>query len=212
MTPTKWAKILHTSLKTSSSTSFLVSKAPICHRGIFFTFFGHFLHLLFSLLIHFYAFSVMFYAYSLRIFDLSMTNSLSNLISVILSFRPDFTFVSLSLLILWNHTYDYKTNGWYWRTTTRKLPTTRYRRGMGIYKTFNFLILKVLEGLSLSSRCLLCPSYPKPTLSLLLITWWFPQVDISQPCRHLPKVVRRNPLGIVGTVLTTRPILQRNPG
>ena len=47
-----------------------------CHRGIFFAFFGHFLHSLFSLLICFYAFSVMFYAYSLKIFDLPMTQFL----------------------------------------------------------------------------------------------------------------------------------------
>ena len=116
----------------------------------------------------------MFYAYSLRIFNLPMTNSLSNLISVILSFQLDFTFVSLFPLILWTHTYDGKTNDGYWRTTTRGLSTTRYRRGMGIYKTFDFFILEVLMGLGLSSSCLLCPSYPKPTPSLFLITRRFP--------------------------------------
>ena len=47
-----------------------------CHRSIFFAFFGVFLHSLFSLLIHFYAFSVMFCAYSLRILDLPMTKIL----------------------------------------------------------------------------------------------------------------------------------------
>ena len=116
----------------------------------------------------------MFYAYSLRIFDLCMANSLSNLILIILSFQLDFTFISLFLLILWNHPYDFKMNDWYWRTTTRGLPTTRYRRGMGIYKTFDFLIFEVLMGLSLSPCCLCCLSYPKPTPRLLLITRRFP--------------------------------------
>ena len=116
----------------------------------------------------------MFYAYSLRIFDLSMADSLSNLILFILLFQLDFTFISLFLLILGNHTYDGKTNDWYWRTTTRELTTTRYRRSMGIYETFDFLIFEVLVGLSLSSRCFLGPSYPKLTPSLLLITRWLP--------------------------------------
>ena len=43
-----------------------------CHRGIIFAFFEHFLHSLFSLLNHSYAFSVMFYAYALTIFNLPM--------------------------------------------------------------------------------------------------------------------------------------------
>ena len=58
--------------------------------------------------------------------------------------------------------------------TTIGLPTTRNRRIMGIYKIFDFLILEVLMSLGLSSRRLLCPSYPKPTLSRFLITWRFP--------------------------------------
>ena len=70
-----------------------------CHRGIIFAFFGHFLHSLFSLLIHFYAFPVMFYAYSLRIFDLPMTKN-PYLILSCLSYRfnstlPSFLYFSL---------------------------------------------------------------------------------------------------------------------
>ena len=45
---------------------------------------------------------------------------------------------------------------------------------MSIYKSFNFLILEVLVGLDLSSHCFLCPSNPKLTSSLLLITQRFP--------------------------------------
>ena len=41
---------------------------------------------------------------------------------------------------------------------------------MGIYKTFDFFILEVLMSFGLSSSCLLCPSNPKPTPSLFLIT------------------------------------------
>ena len=70
--------------------------------------------------------------------------------------------------------YKDKTNNWYWRTTTGELSTMRYRRSMGIYKTFDFPILKVLVGIGLSSHHFLCPSDPKPTSSLLLITWRFP--------------------------------------
>ena len=71
----------------------------VCHRGIFFAFFGHFLHSLFSLLIHFYAFSIMFYAYSLRILYLPMTKK-PYLILSRLSYRsnsilPSFLYFSL---------------------------------------------------------------------------------------------------------------------
>ena len=116
----------------------------------------------------------MFYAYYIRIFNLPMTNSLSNLISFTLSFQLDFTFISLFLFILWIHTYDDKTTDWYWETTTRELTTTRNRRIMGIYKTFDFLIFEVLVGLRLGSRGLLGPPNPKSTSSLFLITWRLP--------------------------------------
>ena len=88
----------------STSWSFLLSLRYI------FTFFRHFLHLLFSLLIHSHAFSVMFYAYSLMIINLSMTNLLSNLILVYYCSNSILPLFSLFLLILWSHTYKDKTN------------------------------------------------------------------------------------------------------
>ena len=81
---------------------------------------------------------------------------------------------SLFLLILWNHMYKDKANNSCWKTTKRKLSTTRNRSVMGIYKAFDFLIFEVLKGFGLSPCHLLCPSDPKLTSSLLLITQRFP--------------------------------------
>ena len=50
------------------------------------------------------------------------------------------------------------------RTTTGRLSTARNWRIMGIYKSFDFLILKVLKSLGLGPCCLIQPPNPKPCL------------------------------------------------
>ena len=142
---------------------------PPCHHGIFFAFFRHFLHLFFSLFIHFLlCFMQLFFMIFLKlIWPISLFN-------LILSYRSDKISHSFSYFPFGTHTWDQMNCKCIGTTTTGGLSTTRNRRRMSIYKSFGFLILKVLVGLGLSSCCLFSLPNPKSTLSLFLITWRFP--------------------------------------
>ena len=62
----------------------------------------------------------------------------------------------------------------YWEDDYRRTIHNEGQEKNGYLQDLRFPYPRSLDGLSLSSRCLLCPSYPKLTSSLLLITWWFP--------------------------------------
>ena len=78
-----------------------------CHSGIFFAFFGHFLHSLFPLFMHF---TLCFPLLLLCLFRHIWSISLSNLILVILSLQTDFTFLLCSFPLFSDHTLGDKTN------------------------------------------------------------------------------------------------------
>ena len=123
----------------------------------------------------FYAFSAMFYAYSLMILTFHMANFLPESILVILSVQPNFTLVFLvSPYSFGSHTQGQDKLLVLERMTTRRLSTMRYRRIVGIYKSFDFLIFEVLQGLGLSPCHLIHPPNSKSTSGHLPITWQFP--------------------------------------
>ena len=117
----------------------------------------------------FYSLSTMFYATFLYVFPQSLWPIL--LFKIVLSYLIAAIRFHLPFFISFRNTHSGEDElQVYWRTTTRGLSTTRNRRRMGIYKTFDFLIFEVLVGFSFSSRCFLCPPNPKSTSSLFLIT------------------------------------------
>ena len=150
-----------------------------CHSGIFFkiffTFFGHFLHSLFPLFMHFpLCFPFLLLCLSQHIWPIS----LSNLILVILSLQTDFTFFLFSFPLFSDHTLGDKTNEVFiigahrpgrQEATNKNLSTRRFTL-MSPQKPFDLIGFLILIGIGLGPLLLAGPTNSESLPSLLFIT------------------------------------------